>query len=88
MKRLLPLLLILPLAGFRPAPMPPPAYEGGPVRMSLVDRDPGFPPPSSTSRECESAGLVPFPNHKRQTIAGKLGGVEKWRASSIPVAVL
>jgi len=41
MKRLLPLLLILPLAGFRPAPMPPPAYEGGPVRMSLVDRDRG-----------------------------------------------
>ncbi len=41
MKRLLPLLLILPLAGFRPAPMPPPVYEGGPVRMSLVDRDRG-----------------------------------------------
>ena len=41
MKRLLPLLLILPLAGFRPAPPPPPAYEGGPVRMTLVDRDRG-----------------------------------------------
>ena len=41
MKRLLPLLLILPLAGFRPAPMPPPVYEGGPVRMALVDRDRG-----------------------------------------------
>ncbi|HDS1580795.1 hypothetical protein [uncultured Stenotrophomonas sp.] len=40
MKRLLPLLLILPLAGFRPAP-PPPAYEAGPVRMTLVDRDRG-----------------------------------------------
>ncbi|RRU97931.1 hypothetical protein EGI91_06620 [Stenotrophomonas maltophilia] len=38
MKRLLPLLLILPLAGFRPAPPPPPVYEGGPVRMALVDR--------------------------------------------------
>ncbi len=41
MKRLLPLLLILPLAGFRPAPPPPPVYEGGPVRMALVDRDRG-----------------------------------------------
>lgn len=41
MKRLLPLLLILPLAGFRPAPLPPPAYDGGPVRMALVDRDRG-----------------------------------------------
>ena len=41
MKRLLPLLLILPLAGFRPAPPPPPAYQGGPVRMALVDRDRG-----------------------------------------------
>ena len=41
MKRLLPLLLILPLAGFRPAPIPPPVYEGGPVRMALVDRDRG-----------------------------------------------
>ncbi len=41
MKRLLPLLLILPLAGFRPVPMPPPVYEGGPVRMALVDRDRG-----------------------------------------------
>ncbi|MBH1633628.1 hypothetical protein I5U65_00325 [Stenotrophomonas maltophilia] len=41
MKRLLPLLLILPLAGFRPAPTPPPVYEGGPVRMALVDRDRG-----------------------------------------------
>lgn len=41
MKRLLPLLLILPLAGFRPAPMPPPVYDGGPVRMALVDRDRG-----------------------------------------------
>lgn len=41
MKRLLPLLLILPLAGFRPAPMPPPVYDSGPVRMALVDRDRG-----------------------------------------------
>lgn len=41
MKRLLPLLLILPLAGFRPAPLPPPVSEDGPVRMSLVDRDRG-----------------------------------------------
>ncbi len=41
MKRLLPLLLILPLAGFRPAPLPPPVSESGPVRMSLVDRDRG-----------------------------------------------
>ena len=42
MKRLLPLLLILPLAGFRPAPPPPPpALERGPVRMALVDRDRG-----------------------------------------------
>lgn len=41
MKRLLPLLLILPLAGFRPAPMPPSVYDGGPVRMALVDRDRG-----------------------------------------------
>ncbi|WP_313177800.1 hypothetical protein [Stenotrophomonas sp.] len=41
MKRLLPLLLILPLAGFRPAPLPPPVAPDGPVRMSLVDRDRG-----------------------------------------------
>ncbi|WP_447906596.1 hypothetical protein [Stenotrophomonas sepilia] len=41
MKRLLPLLLILPLAGFRPAPIPPPVYDRGPVRMALVDRDRG-----------------------------------------------
>jgi len=41
MKRLLPLLLILPLAGFRPAPLPPPVAPDGPVRMTLVDRDRG-----------------------------------------------
>ncbi|MGE6332179.1 hypothetical protein [Stenotrophomonas sp. NPDC077659] len=41
MKRLLPLLLILPLAGFRPAPLPPPVAQDGPVRMTLVDRDRG-----------------------------------------------
>ena len=42
MKRLLPLLLILPLAGFRPAPLPPSMHEDGPVRMALVDRDRGI----------------------------------------------
>jgi len=41
MKRLLPLLLILPLAGFRPAPLPPPMPQDGPVRVALVDRDRG-----------------------------------------------
>ncbi|WMJ71345.1 hypothetical protein [Stenotrophomonas sp. 24(2023)] len=42
MKRLLALLLVLPLAGFRPAPMPPaPLPEGQPVRLSLLDRDSG-----------------------------------------------
>lgn len=41
MKRLLPLLLILPLAGFRPAPLLPPMPQDGPVRMALVDRDRG-----------------------------------------------
>ncbi|AWH23872.1 hypothetical protein [Stenotrophomonas sp. YAU14D1_LEIMI4_1] len=39
MKRLLPLLLILPLAGFRPAPPPSAPYPQQPVRMVLVDRD-------------------------------------------------
>ncbi|MDT3501881.1 hypothetical protein [Stenotrophomonas maltophilia] len=41
MKRLLPLLLILPLAGFRPVPPPPPMPQDGPVRMTLIDRDRG-----------------------------------------------
>lgn len=42
MKRLLALLLVLPLAGFRPVPMPPaPQPEGQPVRLSLLDRDSG-----------------------------------------------
>ncbi|KAF1013526.1 MAG: hypothetical protein GAK31_03676 [Stenotrophomonas maltophilia] len=42
MKRLLPLLLILPLAGFRP-PLPADSVPGdsSPVRLSVLDRDSG-----------------------------------------------
>lgn len=60
MKRLLPLLLILPLAGFRPAPPPPPAYEGGPVRMTLVDRD-------------RSTELRSYPADGQRWVAGERG---------------
>jgi len=38
---LLPLLSILALCGFRPAPPPSPPYNAGPVQLSLVDRDAG-----------------------------------------------
>lgn len=59
MKRLLPLLLILPLAGFTPA-LPAPMAEDGPVRMALVDRDRG-------------TELRSYPGQGQRWVAGERG---------------